>query len=463
MGNGPGELWDYWEAILAHPKLIGGCIWERCDHAVLQGGAYRYGGDFAGEKTHDGNFCCDGLVFPDRSFKAGTLLAKACHAPFRVEVGDGCLLVKNLFSFTDLAQCSISWRLEKDGCLLVEEAAKLQAAPGERAAISLPALPADCRMGLYASVSVTDPEGVEFTLQVQLPCPALPEAAEELCPFQERDTHWVAEGEGFAYAVSRSSGKLEKMIMGGRECLQAPMELTAFRPTTDNDAAMRALWALENVWQGENLDKTFHKCYAVTPTAQGLQIRGSVAGVSRRPFLHYCMELQVTKGGRLRLHLEGAVAENCPWLPRLGFQLVLPKAMDRFTYWGHGPWESYCDSFMQAPWGRYESSAEQEYVPYIRPQEHGNHCGVRRMTMQGGFTVESTQPFEICVSAIEPGTLDRAKHTDELTESAFTHLRIDYKVSGLGSKACGPELQEAYRLQEKTFAFAITFGPAGED
>lgn len=72
MGNGPGGLWDYWQEIRKYPKLAGGCIWEWCDQAVDEDGVWKYGGDFAGEMTHDGNFCCDGLVFADRSFKAGS-------------------------------------------------------------------------------------------------------------------------------------------------------------------------------------------------------------------------------------------------------------------------------------------------------------------------------------------------------------------------------------------------------
>ena len=83
MGNGPGDVWDYNELFDKYPKLIGGCIWEWADHVVTVDGVEKYGGDFEGEITHDGNFCCDGLVFADRSLKAGSLEAKAAYQPIR--------------------------------------------------------------------------------------------------------------------------------------------------------------------------------------------------------------------------------------------------------------------------------------------------------------------------------------------------------------------------------------------
>lgn len=121
MGNGPGGLWDYWEEIWKQPKLAGGCIWEWCDHVVEVGGVQKYGGDFAGEMTHDGNFCCDGLVFADRSFKAGSLSARAVYAPFRLRFHSGEVYVRNGFSFSDLQECRFRYAVERMARLLSRE------------------------------------------------------------------------------------------------------------------------------------------------------------------------------------------------------------------------------------------------------------------------------------------------------------------------------------------------------
>ncbi len=459
MGNGPGELWDYWEAILSSPKLIGGCIWEWCDHGIRKNGAYRYGGDFPGELTHDGNFCCDGLLFPDRSYKAGTWLAKACHAPFRVTAGEKKLILKNLFSFTDFLECTILYTITLDGEQIYSDRAALSVTPGQEGSIALPLLPETCAMGLYANVTLQAPDGVSYALQAKLPCAVASEPqAGEWASFVQTEDAWVAHTENGCYQVGKVTGCLKSLVLHGQECLAAPVTMSAFRPTTDNDGAMRGLWMLENVWQGENLDRVFGKVYSIAPTAEGLVVTGSLAGVSRRPFLRYTLTFRARKNGELTMDFSGSVAETAPWLPRFGFELRLPKNVSRFTYWGHGPLESYCDSFRHAPWGKYESSAAAEYVPYIRPQEHGNHFGVQKLRMENGLTVTGAEPFECCVSAYDMQAIDKAQHTDELTESPYTHLRLDYKVSGLGSKACGPELQEKYRLSEKQIHFSLTLG-----
>ena len=95
MGNSPGDVYDYWEQIYQYPKLIGGCVWEWADHTVLKDGMYQYGGDF--DEIHsDENFCCDGMVFPDRSLKSGSLEIKAVYQNMHTEYSDGVLTVHNL-------------------------------------------------------------------------------------------------------------------------------------------------------------------------------------------------------------------------------------------------------------------------------------------------------------------------------------------------------------------------------
>ena len=115
MGNGPGGIWDYWDAIYSHKSLIGGCVWEWADHVFIENGVQKYGGDFEGELTHDGNFCCDGMVFADRSFKAGTLEIKNTYAPFRISWDNGSLLLKNCFDFTSFDGYSFEYDITVDG------------------------------------------------------------------------------------------------------------------------------------------------------------------------------------------------------------------------------------------------------------------------------------------------------------------------------------------------------------
>lgn len=116
--------------------------------------------------------------------------------------------------------------------------------------------------------------------------------------------------------------------------------------------------------------------------------------------------------------------------------------------------ENYVDMHYHTRVGLYESCPSREYVPYIRPQEHGNHTGTKMLQI-GGMTVTADDPFEFCVSRYSSENLTVAEHTDELRESEDLHVRVDYRVSGVGSHSCGPELQDKYKMMDKEFRFSF--------
>ena len=187
-------------------------------------------------------------------------------------------------------------------------------------------------------------------------------------------------------------------------------------------------------------------------------VNGSVAGVSRKPFLHYTLTVKIWENGTVDHDLNCRIAEDVIWLPRLGYEFILPETSDSFAYYGHGPLESYRDLCHHAPVGMYESTAQKEYVPYVRPQEHGNHNGVKWLKI-GGMEFTALDGMEINVSRYSTDAICAAEHTDELIADGKTHLRLDYKVSGIGSNSCGPELARAYRLEEKEVSFRFRMRP----
>lgn len=162
--------------------------------------------------------------------------------------------------------------------------------------------------------------------------------------------------------------------------------------------------------------------------------------------------------GAIRLCLEAKVREGAVWLPRLGFEFTMPEQKGAFSYFGRGPSENYCDMSHCAQVGWFESDAQKEYVPYVRPQEHGNHGDVRTLRI-GRLCFEGEPAFEFCVSPYSAAMLTRAEHTDELRTDGSTHVRVDYRVSGLGSNSCGPELPKKFRVQEKGITFVLNFHP----
>ena len=277
----------------------------------------------------------------------------------------------------------------------------------------------------------------------------------------ESESTYIASGEGFSYTVSKNLGRLISIQKDGCELLRAPVALTVMRAPIDNERKIKSEWYKDSgSYYAEGFDRLFHKCYECTAEGSTVTVKGSLAAISRNPFLHYTASYTFFADGRMEVSLSGDVRENCIFLPRLGFEFSLDYENDAFRYFGRGDKENYCDMYQHTKVGYYDSSAKEEYVPYIMPQEHGNHTETKYLSMKGGLAFESDRGFEFSVSHYDAITLMRAMHTDELRELDATVVRIDYKASGVGSASCGPVLDEKYRLCEKHIeGFAFTVKP----
>lgn len=458
MGNGPGDVWDYNEVFDRYPNVIGGCVWEWADHTVVLDGVQKYGGDFPGELTHEGNFCCDGMVFSDRSLKAGSYEVKAAYQPMRTKYADGVLTVTNRFDYTNFSECELVHTIEADGNTVAEKQLKLRLAPHETAELPISVPAQGCRYGLYLTCKLYHSGELVAQTQHMLGDGEIPADERSTAAAEEKPYEVIFSGEGFRYEFSKQFGTFTSLVIAGEEQLAEPVRLTAWRAPTDNDRNIKLFWGSYNIWQGENLDKLFSKVYDCQVSEGCVRVAGSLSGVSRKPFFRYTLEISVDGGGRISVSLHGNVRENVVYLPRLGFELTLPEKDLPFRYYGCGPLESYRDQRHGSTVGMYESSAEREYVPYVRPQEHGNHVDVKLLEI-GKMRFESKTAFECNVSAYSVDALDRAEHTDELVSDGRTHLRIDYKVSGIGSNSCGPELMKKYRFEEKQIAFGFIISP----
>lgn len=462
MGNGPGDIWEYNELFDKYPKLIGGCIWEWADHVVTVDGVQKYGGDFPGELTHDSNFCCDGMVFADRSLRAGSLEVKAAYQPIRTEYHKGILNIYNRLDFTDLCEYDCTVTVECDGKAVSQKRIKLNVPPHSWGRVPVDYVPAVCSLGAYVSYSLSK-DGCEYA-RTQHPLPFVAaEATVNTAPaaMAEDEKNIVASGEGFRYVFSKQDGTFVSLVINGTEQLESPMALTLFRAPIDNERKIKHLWTNETVWEGENLNVAFHKTYSVKLRGNVIEAQCSVAGVSRVPVLRYNVRFAVFADGRVEVQLQGAIRENAFWLPRLGYEMVLPADHNTFCYYGHGPHESYCDMHHASPVGLYKSTAEDEYVRYVRPQEHGNHYGVKKLCI--GDLEFTGDGFECCVSKYSTEAIYRAEHTDELVSDGKVHLRVDYRSAGVGSGACGPELKKEFRLAEKQIEFSFAFAPQNKE
>ncbi len=462
MGNGPGDVYFYWEKILKTPALIGGCIWEWADHAVLQNGAYRYGGDFADELTNDGHFCCDGLVFPDRAFKAGTYEAKSAYTPFRFTVKDNRVTVTNWFDFTDFSEYDLHYYVKCDETVSEEKTITLSIAPHKSKSFLLEkALPASCKMGASITVSILKNGTELFTLSQKLPIKRnITPPTSELIQLTEDNISIYAKGSGFKYVFSKQFGNFSSIeIEGEEQILECPI-LSAFRAPIDNERLLTHLLYrsdIFNTWQGENLDSAFVKTYSTKINNGKIVVKGALSGVSVRPLIKFTATFSIHTDGTVNVSLNANVAPCKAYLPRVGYEFKLAHGKE-FKYFGYGPLESYCDMMHHARLDEFESSPEKEFVNYTYPQEHGNHTGVTELSI-GKLKFVAHKEMDINVSMYSSKQLYAAQHTDELEKTGNTYLRIDYKDSGIGSGSCGPWPMPRYRLNEEKFVFKFAIKP----
>ena len=455
MGNGPGDVYYYNELFDRYPKIIGGCVWEWADHVVTVDGVEKYGGDFEGELTNDKNFCCDGIVFADRSLKSGSYEMKAAYQPIRTNYCDGVLTVYNRFDFTNLNEYVLCYDIEVDGKKVSTNETVLDLMPHNEAKINIKIEEYSCKYGAFLNVYLIKEQKEIAQCQHKLNCKIIENSDDKLCALIEDKDFIYAKGDNFAYRFSKRTGNFESINISGTEQIAETVALSAFRAPTDNDCNVKAKWAFLDIWQGENLDRTFSKIYGCSIENRKILVSGSLAGVSRAPFAKYGLEVCIFENGKIDFNLKTNIRDGVYWLPRFGFDFTLPKNSNEFFYYGYGPYESYCDLHNGSKISLYASNSEKEYVPYPRPQEHGNHYGTKMLKI-GNMLFESQNSFEFNVSDYSTEALYKAEHTNELNKDGFVHLRVDYRDSGLGSNSCGPALEEKYRLSEKEFDFSFS-------
>ena len=464
MGNGPGGLADYWEAFDQIPNAIGGCIWEWADHGIYDSnGVLRYGGDF-GEPIHDGNRCCDGMVFADRSLKSGSLQVKAVYSPIKAAYDGAHLTVTNRFDFTPLDGFRFLWRVQRDGVTTDTGSFRCSVPPhGSGTVPFCPPLPADCRFGTYIDLSVrndADCEAAAFQFRADVPVRGTERPKRCNSVVIARSGAVIAvSGDGFRHEINAISGMLTQI--NGWTCGEAV--LSAWRAPTDNDRrshAPRQLFFPSEIGilngdtsVSENLNLSFTKIYDCRIDGNTVAFSGSLAGISRLPYFRFNLRYTFWDGGAIQVALTGTVRADLAFLPRLGFEFRLPRDVRTFRYYGMGPGECYADMHDFAQVGRYESDADDAYVNYPMPQEHGTHIGCKYVQMENGFCCIADDTFEINVSKYTKEALMKARHPDELAQSDFVTLRIDYKNSGLSSMGLSHYTAERYALTEKEISF----------
>ena len=420
MGNGPGGLAEYATLFERHPSCQGGFVWEWIDHGLRRAdGSFAFGGDF-GEVVHDGNFCIDGLLFPDRTPSPGLLEVKKVFEPVRITGSEGRLRIENRQQFRDLGQLRFEWALEEEGVAVAGGALRVGALPaGAAAELELPVLPA-VRGETWLTVRALDGQHEVAWGQVALRAPSL------------------------APLVGGEPPSLDLLRRFGEP------RLDLWRAPTDNDEAEFA-----DVWRAHGLDRLQHRTLSVKEDGPRVvvQTRVAAAGSDEAVLATY---LWSAVDGGLALTLD--VVPDRRWdfpLPRLGVRFAVPVT-DRVTWFGRGPGEAYPDSRLAARVGRFDLTVDEMQTPYVRPQENGNRTEVRWAEI-GDLRIEGRPLFELTVRPWTSEALTTARHQSDLVPSGRLWINADLAHNGLGSASCGPGVLPQYRLEAKPTRFELAF------
>lgn len=487
MGNGPGDFEDYFQMIQDNDKMCGGFVWEWCDHAIAHGTAengktiYAYGGDH-GEEIHDGNFCMDGLVYPDRTVHTGLLEYKNVYRPARVVSYDkesGELVLHNYMDFDDLKDyVKISYELTQDGLVISK---------GKLAEVSV-APHSEGKTNLKVNVPENGKCYLKLTYQLKKEMPLLKEnhilgfdeievsqkdakcqlaekwlektAADSELQVNEDDTQIHIKGREFAYTIDRRTALFTEMKFAGREYLNHPMELNIWRAPTDNDMYIKA------EWKKAHYDKAYTRAYTteVVQGKHGVKIvsHASVVAETVQKILDVTITWKIDATGKIDADIEATKDGEFPDLPRFGVRMFLDKKLSDARYFGMGPQESYRDKHQAASHGLYRANVRDLHEDYIRPQENGSHydCGyVELNNSRYGMAAFSESTFSFNASYYTQEELEKKTHNYELAESDSVVLCVDYALNGIGSNSCGPVVLDQYRFNDVLFRFQFTLVP----
>lgn len=487
MGNGPGDFEDYFQMIQNNDKMCGGFVWEWCDHAIAHGTAengktiYAYGGDH-GEEIHDGNFCMDGLVYPDRTVHTGLLEYKNVYRPVRVVSYDkesGELVLHNYMDFDDLKDyVKISYELTQDGLVIskgilpefsvaphgegktnlkinVPENGKCYLKLIYHLKKELPLLDEDHILG-FDEIEVSKEDTKCKLAEKWIPKTVVDSELQ----VNENDTQIHIKGREFAYTIDKRTALFTEMKFAGREYLNHPMELNIWRAPTDNDMYIKS------EWKKAHYDKAYTRAYTteVVQGKHGVKItsHASVVAETVQKILDVTITWKIEAAGKIDADIAVTKDDEFPDLPRFGVRMFLDKKLSDARYFGMGPQESYCDKHQAASHGLYRADVGDLHEDYIRPQENGSHYDCEYVELNNsryGIVASAEKAFSFNASYYTQEELEKKTHNYELIESDSVVFCVDYALNGIGSNSCGPVVLDQYRFDDVLFRFQFTLIP----
>ncbi len=490
MGNSVGNLKEYWDAIRANKRCIGAYVWDFVDQGIRLKAPdgkwfWGYGGDF-GDKPNDDNFCCNGLVQPDRKPNPSLREVKKIYQRIHVtpiDLNTGSFTVENEYDFRSLDFVEGSWELTCDGKVVQQgKLAQLALAPKEKQKLEIPFRKPDLKAGgeywlkvtfaLAQDASWASRGHVVAWDQFQMPfaAPAAePVALDKMPPVkvQEQGDAFVISGDNFQVTVGKTSGALESLTFQGTELVMSPLIPNFWRAITDNDDGNGMIRRC-GVWRKAGAERKVQSVKAEQVRPQLVRIVAE-ATLPAGDGTKYRTIYSIYGSGDIVVEVSMEPAgSNIPELPRFGMQMAIPARYSTMTYLGRGPYENYWDRHTGSAVGLYSGTVEELLHVYTRPQESSNRTDARWLTLTdtngAGLLAIGSPVLSVSAWPYSMEDLEKAMHINELPRRDFITLNLDYKQMGVGGDdSWGARTHPEYTLPAKPYSYRFRLRPYTKD
>lgn len=478
MGVGPGGLEEYWDLFYKYDNLMGGCIWEWADHSVYHPGGkikFTYGGDH-GEWRHDGCFCVDGLVYPDRRLHTGAKEMKNVYRPVRAELDENKLTFRNTNRFRNTSYLTAVWELVKNGNILIAaDELILDIEPEETKTFELdyklPDGDCDCHLNVYYFEGDNEVAFEQFEIKNDF---EFDFECEGKISVSDSDAKSEVEFKNGKIVFSKENGMIESYVANGKELINASPAYAKglipniYRAFLDNDTHYREKWIAAGYDDYKCICKDFD-----------LEINDDMAEIeveyllksskNKLPIARVEMEYKVYADGVVKVEAEFKPVSQkklAAHMPRFGVMLEMPENFRNIEYFGMGPDENLSDLYAQAMVGIYNTTVEEMHEPYIRPQDAGNRTKVRYLAVtdsegDGLKFAFKDEYFNFNARTFTQKLLQNAKHQEDLHDENTTVINIDGFTRGTGTASCGPDILPQFEVDgSKGLEFTFYMMPA---
>ncbi|MDE6379386.1 MAG: discoidin domain-containing protein [Muribaculaceae bacterium] len=492
MGNSMGNQREFYDVYEKYPALAGEFIWDWKDQGLRmpvpdkpEESYWAYGGDF-GDNPNDGNFCINGVVFPDCSYSAKALNVKKIYQPADFTMKDSLnyeFEIRNKMAFMDLSRYDIIYKVLEDGIQIGQGTVdNIDVKGGKSQSFTLsdllPASPAE-GAEYFVRFSVTEKDATpwadagyevaseQFRLRSAIERQPYASSTDSTIKMEEAGNSYTLSTTAFKAVFSKSTGQLSEYSLGDTKIIDKTIKLNAFRLPTDNDGRQKGNW--ESL--GLRSMKATPGKWTTNVNDNGsvtLTVNNTYTGNGSSPMSFTTqMSYTVMPDGVIAVSSLITPSRKNVIIPRLGFTFDMPKEFERYTWFGRGPWENYRDRKESCFPGLYHSTVTDQWTPYILPQETGNKEDVRfaALTDDAGMGLLIVAPGMMSATASHwrPGNnisgQNRSKHPYEAKFTDKTVVCIDAEMRALGNASCGPDVLDKYELRSHTTAFDFILMP----